>query len=225
MNLKDEEGYPLVHKNTKCKLPPSQPHNCIWIDQPEIYESGHYRGENWQACTENQWCKDCVTGYHEVCENIEEQISEHFGFRVSLDEIAVYNLWNKVEEQLRKSKDYTSLSKLEKNINALLYGFGKCRSYRENHYKNCFRNTKDPSKIRDKRHEDHEELGQKITKTASQKQSRIRSAKRKVSKNRSAKSPKIRSVRKSPKKTFHILDIEQASAVVFKVAKPKKGRK
>jgi len=224
-NDKDEEGYPVIHPYSKCRFPPPLPHKCKWINQPKYYLTGEERGDFWQECQNNQWCLDCDEGYHYVCDNIQEQLSDHFGYPVSLDEITVNNLWSKVESNLLNLKDYSSLSKLDKNLEALINGFKLCQLYRENQYKNCYRNIAFPLLKMDKRHQKHDDRIESFKDDARKKQKQVRSAKRKVVKGKSAKSPKIRSSRKSPKRYVHSSQLSQASPVVFTSAKPKKGKK
>ena len=184
------------HELSKCKLSPPNPHICEWVKQPFYYDNGQERGKNWEECTKNQWCVDCKDAYHSVCDFVEEQLSLLFGRTISLDEVMIYNLWNDIDKQLNMVKDYTSLSKIDKNLTALIYGFNKCRLYRENQYKHCFRNTLDTNLKKDKRHQLHDDRINSISKTARNKIKRVRSAKKKVPKGKSAKSPKIRSCKR-----------------------------
>ncbi len=183
----------INHEYSKCKISPPNPHNCNWMLQSEYYDNGLERGKHWEKCTDNEWCDECIIGYHKVCENIEKELSKHLKIIVDLDDISKFKLIDKIKEDLINAKEYTKLNKLENNIIATISGFKRCQRYRDNVYKHCFRNTKTPKIKTDKRHENHNNIITKFNKELNVINKKVRSAKRKTKKTKSASKTIIRS--------------------------------
>jgi hypothetical protein len=227
----DSEGYPTTHNLSKCKStpPPPYPRDCKWNPLPEYYEDGTHRSKGWEQCTKNQWCSDCIIGYHKVCDNIEDWISKNFNKVVGLDPIAKNNFLAEVTnfiEQAKNAPDFKKLDEMNKNLDGLYEGYLICQKYRDNVYSLCFRNKDDPLAKTDKKHEDHNFKIETFKTEAKTKQNEVKSILKLIPKPLNVKSAKrayVRSLkRKSAKRTVHL---QPASSVVFVTNKTSKQKK
>jgi len=219
------------HKYSKCKISPPDPHDCTWIDLPEKYDTGEDRGENWQQCSDNQWCDECIKGYHEVCNSISNEISSITGINASLDEVARSKLLTKLSEQFNGSKRYEEYNEMIKKIKSILDGYKRCNEYRQNVYGSCFRNTKDQTSIMDKRHFAHYERMLSIKTDLEKLNNKIKDKAKiiKLSKDQNPSTPPTPQIRSltTPKKILRGNELEQTSSVIFVYGKvnKQKGKK
>ncbi len=186
-------------------------------------------GENWQQCSDNQWCDECIKGYHEVCNSISIQISNITGISASLDEMARSKLLTKLSEQFNGSKRYSEYNEMIKKIKSILDGYKRCNEYRQNVYRSCFRNTKDKTSIMDKRHLAHYERMLSIKTDLEQMKKNINKAKEKViklSKDQNPSTPPTPQIRSltTPKKILYGNELEQTSSITFVYGKVNKQK-